>query len=153
MAKVKALTERSIAERFKEIKDEEAFWDEIADETGLLAKRIIESSLEEELTARLNASRYQRTEIRRGWRNGGYGRQIFTRWGILDIRMPRARKKLPPSQVLGRFQRQQPQVGELIRKAFLRGISSCEVGEVLEPVLGWRPSAQTVSNLARALDS
>jgi putative transposase len=44
-------------------------------------------------------------------------------------------------------------VDALIRNAFLRGISTREVGEVLEPVLGWKPSAQTVSRIAQALDS
>jgi putative transposase len=72
---------------------------------------------------------------------------------VLDIWMPRARTSLPPSEVLGRFQRRQPEVDQLIRDAFLRGVSTREVGEVLEPILGWRPSAQTVSRVAEALDS
>jgi putative transposase len=35
----------------------------------------------------------------------------------------------------------------------LRGVSTREVGKVLEPVLGWRPSAQMVSRVTQALDS
>lgn len=153
MARVKALTERTIAERFREIKDEESLWGEISLETRAVAKRILEGSLEEELSVRLQAARYRRTEVRRGWRNGGYRRQLISRWGLLDIWMPRARQQLPGSQVLGRFQRREPEVDRLIRQAFLRGISTREVGEVLEPVLGRRASAQTVSNIARALDA
>ena len=153
MAKVKTLTERTIAERFGEIKDEESLWGEISEQTRLLAKRILESALEEELTLRLQATRYRRTEVRLGWRNGGYGRRLVSRWGLLDVWMPRARQALPPSQVLGRFQRRQPAVDDLLRQAFLRGISTREVGEVLEPVLGECPSAQTVSRVAQALDA
>ncbi len=152
MVTVKALTDRTIAERFREVKDEEALWGDIAEETLVLVKRILGSALEEELTVRLQALRYRRTEARRGWRNGGYSRQLVTRWGVLDLWMPRARQALPPSQVLGRFQRREATVDQLIRNAFLRGISTREVGEVLEPVLGWRPSAQTVSRVAQALD-
>lgn len=152
MTRVKALTDRTMAERFREVKDERQLWGDISDETRALAKRIIESSLEEELTARLQAAHYRRTEVRRGWRNGSYGRQVVSRWGILELCMPRARHRQPPSAVLGRFQRREPQVDELIRSAFLRGVSTREVGEVLEPVLGCRPSAQTVSRLTRALD-
>jgi len=151
MAGVRALTDRTIAERFREVKDEQQLWDEIGDETRALAKRIIESSLEEELTARLRAAHYRRTEVRRGWRNGSYGRQLVSRWGILELCMPRARQQLPPSQVLGHFQRREPEVDELIRSAFLRGVSTREVGEVLEPVLGCRPSAQTTRTLDRAV--
>lgn len=156
MAKVKALTDRTIAERFREVKDEELFWDEVSEETRMLTKRLLESALEEELTLRLQAGRYRRTEVRRGWRNGGYSRRLVSRWGLLDLWMPRARQLAsggPPSQVLRRFQRREPEVDRLIRQAFLRGISTREVGEVLEPVLGCRPSAQTVSRIAQALDA
>jgi transposase-like protein len=117
-----------------------------------LAQRLLQSSLEEELTMRLYAPRYGRSRQRRGWRNGGNWRQVASCWGLLDSWMPRARTKLPPSQVLDRFQRRQPEVDALIRNAFLRGISTREVGAVLEPVFGWRPSAQTVSRIAQALD-
>lgn len=153
MAMIKDLTNRTIAERFREVKDEESIWGDISAETQALAKRILESALEEEMAARLQALRYRRTEVRLGWRNGGYSRQLVTRWGILDIWMPRGRNKLPSSEVLGRFQRREPEVDRLIRGAFLRGVSTREVGEVLEPVLGCRPSAQTVSRIAKSLDS
>lgn len=151
MVRIKALTDRTIAERFQEVKDEETLWGEIAEETRLLARRILEESLEDELQRRLDAPRYARTAQRRGWRNGSYWRQLSTRWGIVDIRMPRARKRQPESSVLGRFQRREPEVDELLRAAFLRGISTREVGEVLEPVLGYRPSAQTISRITQSL--
>jgi putative transposase len=153
MTRVKALTDRTIAERFTEVKDEDSLWGDIGEQSAALAKRLLESALDEELSMRLRAGRYRRTEVRRGWRNGGYGRQIISCWGLLDIRMPRARQQLPPSHVLGRFQRRQPEVDQLLRQAFLRGVSTREVGEVLEPVLGCRPSAQTVSRVAQALDA
>ncbi len=152
MAKVKALTERTIAERFAEVKDEEGIWGDISEETRVLAQRVLQDSLEEELTVRLGAAPYSRKEGRRGYRNGSYGRQVVSRWGLLDIWMPRARQKQEPSQVLGRFQRREPQVDSLIRQAFLRGVSTREVGEVLEPIFGCRPSAQTVSRITKSLD-
>ena len=152
MAKVKALTDRTIAERFAEIKDETSLWGDIGPAAQRMVRWMVESSLEAELVARLGAERYKRTEVRRGWRNGGYPRQLVTCWGLIDIWMPRAREKLPPSQVLGRFQRRQPQVDQLIREAFLQGISTRQVGEVLGPVLGWQSSAQTVSRITQALD-
>jgi len=40
----------------------------------------------------------------------------------------------------------------LVREAFLRGVSTRQVGEVLEPVLGESYSAQTVSRITRGLD-
>lgn len=152
MAKVVALTERTIAERFREVKDEEGIWGDIGAETRMLARRILEESLEEELSMRLGAAPYSRKEGRCGYRNGGYSRSLSTRWGLLDVFMPRARTRQAPSEVLGRFVRREPDVDALIREAFLRGISTREVGEVLEPILGCRPSAQTVSRITKSLD-
>ena len=152
MARVKSLTDRTIAERFAEIKTEEQLWGDISTETRQLAQRILESALEDELQHRLQAGRYKRTEVRRGYRNGGYWRTISSRWGVLDVFQPRARTAQPPSGVLGRFQRREAEVDTLIRQAFLRGVSTRQVGAVLEPVLGWKPSAQTVSTIAQALD-
>src|SRR3954465_3429109 len=61
MARVKALTDRTIAERFAEIKTDEQLWGEISTETRQLAQRILESALEDELQYRLQAGRYKRT--------------------------------------------------------------------------------------------
>jgi putative transposase len=152
MARVKALTERTIAERFGEIKTEDQLWGEISAETAQLAQRILGSALEDELQHRLQAGRYKRTEVRQGYRNGGYWRTIASRWGVLDVFQPRARTAQSASAVLGRFQRREAEVDTLIRQAFLRGVSTRQVGAVLAPVLGWQPSAQTVSTIAKALD-
>jgi len=62
MVQIKALTDRSVGERFREVKGEDAFWGDISAETQQLAKRILESALDEELEARLRAGRYRRTE-------------------------------------------------------------------------------------------
>src|SRR4051812_26967026 len=72
--------------------------------------------------------------------------------GVLDIYQPRARTAQAPSILLSRFQRRECEVDALIRQAFLRGVSTRQVGAVLAPVLGWQPSAQTVSTIAKALD-
>src|SRR5215211_7464224 len=128
MARVKALTERTIAERFGEIKTEDQLWGEISAETAQLAQRILGSALEDELQHRLQAGRYKRTEVRQGYRNGGYWRSVDSRWGVLDIFQPRARTAQPPSAVLGRFQRREREVDALIRQAFLRGVSPARSG-------------------------
>ena len=67
------------------------------------------------------------------------------------LRVPRTRRGCR-SQLLGRYQRRQESVNELVREAFLRGVSTRQVGEVLEPVLGESYSPQTVSRIARGLD-
>jgi putative transposase len=75
-----------------------------------------------------------------------------TRLGLLRrLRVPRTRRGCR-SQLLQRYQRRQESVNELVREAFLRGVSTRQVGEVLEPVLGESYSPQTVSRIGRGLD-
>jgi len=51
-----------------------------------------------------------------------------------------------------RFQRWAEEVSLLIREAFLRGISTRQVGRVVATITGESVSAQTVSKLTRDLD-
>src|SRR5258708_27841267 len=51
-----------------------------------------------------------------------------------------------------RFQRRAEEVSMLIREAFLRGISTRQVGRVVATLTGEVVSAQTVSKLTRDLD-
>src|SRR6266567_4190129 len=50
------------------------------------------------------------------------------------------------------LERRAPEVAELIRQAFLRGISTRQVGRVVAILTGEPVSAQTVSKLTRVLD-
>ena len=116
-------------------------------------KRMLEQALEAERTARLAVGRYVRdVETRRDYRNGYYQRDLGTRLGLLcGLRVPRTRRGYS-SELLPRYQRRQETVHALVREAFLRGISTRQVGPVLEPVLGEAYSAQTISRIARGLD-
>jgi len=129
------------------------FEEELGEQVRGEVKRLLEEALEAERTDWLGVGRYVREdEVRRDYRNGYYRRDLGTRLGLLrSLRVPRTRRGCR-SQLLGRYQRRQEPVNELVREAFLRGISTRQVGEVLEPILGEAYSAQTVSRIARGLD-
>src|SRR5438309_2435298 len=116
-------------------------------------KRLLEEALDAERTSRVAVGRYVRdVETRCDFRNGYYRRDLGTRLGLLrGLRIPRARRGYK-SELLPRYQRRQEAVHALIREAFLRGISTRQVGPVLEPVLGEAYSAQTISRILRGLD-
>src|SRR5439155_25557862 len=83
---------------------------------------------------------------------GFYFRDLVTKLGVLcRLRVPRTRKGFR-AQFLPRYQRRQQAVNNLILQAFLRGISTRQVGPVLEPVLGEACSAQTISRITRRLN-
>ncbi len=86
------------------------------------------------------------------YRNGYYERDFATRLGTIRLRIARARgRSFLPSE-MEKFQRRAPELAMLIREAFLRGISTRQVGRVVAILTGEVVSAQTVSNLARDLD-
>lgn len=129
------------------------FEEELGERVRGEVKRLLEEALEAERTDWLGVGRYVRDEGgRRDYRNGYYRRDLGTRLGLIArLRVPRLRRGYA-SQLLDRYQRRQESVNELVREAFLRGISTRQVGEVLEPVLGEAYSAQTVSRIAQGLD-
>jgi putative transposase len=71
-------------------------------------------------------------------------------WSNISIARARDRSFLPPA--IEKFQRRAPELAMLIREAFLRGISTRQVGRVVATLTGETVSAQTVSNLTRDLD-
>jgi len=131
----------------------EFFEEELSERVRSEVKRLLEEALEAERTDWLGVGRYVRDEAgRQDYRNGYYRRDLGTRLGLLRrLRVPRTRRGCR-SQLLGRYQRRQESVHELVREAFLRGISTRQVGEVLEPILGEAYSAQTVSRIVQGLD-
>ena len=152
MYQVKDLTELTVADLWKEVKDEESWWEEINERVQGMVKLILERSLEEELLEFLQASRYVRTEARRGYRNGYYERSLFSQYGVIKaLRIPRARTGYV-SKILPHYHRRQARINGMVREMFLAGVSTRRVGEVLDQVWGQTISAQTVSNICRSLD-
>jgi transposase-like protein len=152
MYQVKDLTQLTVKDLWKEVKDEEGWWGEINQRVMGMVKLVLERSLEEELIEFLQASRYVRTEVRRGYRNGCYERSLYSQYGVIKaLRIPRARTGYP-SKIVPNYQRRQPEINRMIREMFLAGVSTRRVGEVLQQVWGQAVSAQTVSNICQSLD-
>ena len=153
MVMVKDLTQLTLKDLWQEVKDEDEWWEDINEQTIHMVKVILESSLEEELLEFLRASRYQRTEVRKGWRNGCYEKSLYTQFGVIKgLRVPRARESYP-SKILPRYQRRRGEVDAMVQDMFLAGVSTRRVGEILVKVKGEQISAQTVSRIASSLDT
>src|SRR3990172_4755709 len=74
---------------------------------------------------------YQRKETAADYRNGFYERDIVTRFGTLRLRIARVRGRSFLPAGMRAFQRRAEDVLVLIREAFLRGISTRQVGRVV----------------------
>jgi len=153
MVMVKDLTQVTLKDLWKEVKDEEDWWGDINERVLGMVKLILESSLEEELLEELQVSRYKRSITRRGYRNGHYPRDLYTMFGVIkSLRVPRAREHYD-SRILPHYQRRQEEINRMVRSMFLAGVSTRRVGEVLTKIKGKNISAQTVSRIALSLDA
>jgi len=150
MAKVTPITEH-FQHFLSELK--ESFWGDLYDRTKQAWKQVFEAESERLRDLYSGWGAYQRSATPpRDYRNGYYERDFVTRFGTIRLRIARTRAKnfLPPG--LEKFQRRAPELAMLIREAFLRGISTRQVGRVVATLSGETVSAQTVSNLIRDLD-
>jgi putative transposase len=131
----------------------ESFWGDLEGRTKLAWKHLFESESERLRDRYAVLDSYERGPRQaRQYRNGFYERDFVTRFGTIRLRIARARGRsfLPPA--IEKFQRRAPELAMLIREAFLRGISTRQVGRVVATLTGETVSAQTVSNLTRDLD-
>jgi putative transposase len=96
---------------------------------------------------------YERADERKDYRNGFYLRSFQTRLGELRLKIARTRKKAFLPALIHLFQRRTEEVMLLIREAFLRGLSTRQVGRVVASIGVEALSAQTVSQLTRSLDT
>jgi putative transposase len=143
-----------ITEQFQHFVAElkESFWGDVYGRTRLFWQKFLEEESAKERDRYLGLQDYERSPGRHDYRNGFYRRHFLTVFGTLVLRVARARGKSFLPRGLERFQRRADQVMLLIREAFLRGLSTRQVGRVMAILTGEPVSAQTVSKLARALD-
>jgi putative transposase len=144
-----------ISEQFQHFLAEmkESFWGDLCGRTQVAWKRYFETESERLRDLYSGWASYERRKgPQRDYRKGYYERDFVTRFGTLRLRIARTRQKnfLPPG--LEKFQRRAPELTLLIREAFLRGISTRQVGRIVATLTGQVVSAQTVSHLSRDLD-
>lgn len=107
-------------------------------------REAIEVSLTEELAAALGSNRHERTDDRRGYRNGTTERTVTTPDGTRTITVPRGRVVAAAdgtteefhSRLLPRYARRTRQVDEAILGCYLGGVNSRRMKPALKPLLG-----------------
>jgi putative transposase len=112
----------------------------------LLEQRLLEAVelvLEEELGEALGSRPYERTAVRRGYRNGTKLRRVTTVAGTRELRVPRGRVATPEgetkeftSQLVPRYARRVREVDEAILACYLAGANSRRIQKALAPLLG-----------------
>ncbi len=126
-----------------------------SDRDGL--KRFLEALVNEgmqaEVAEHLGADRHERSDSRRGHRNGSKPRTLNTRAGTLALTVPQTRGCEPyhPS-MFARWQRSERALLVACAEMYFQGVSTRRVQDVLDEMCGMEISAATVSRVAAELD-
>lgn len=122
-------------------------------------REALEVALREELAATLASERHERTDRRRGYRNGVTERTLTTSDGTRTVAVPRGRVSGRDgathefhSQLLPRYARRTREIDEAILGCYLGGVNSRRIRTALKPLLGERHlSKSAVSRIVARL--
>jgi Transposase, Mutator family len=118
----------------------------------------IERAVHEELRAALGTASYERSEVRRGYRNGTKARMLTGPTGPVALTLPRATlfggagAKEWTSAIVPRYQRRMSDVNEAVIATYLAGGNTRRIHGALKPLLKAAPlSRSAVSRVVATL--
>ncbi len=119
---------------------------------GML-QHMMQYLMESGVDAHIGAQRHERTDKRRGHRNGYKPRSLNTRMGKMELQVPQVRGTEPYSPLFfAKWQRSERALLIACAEMYFMGISTRKVKNVLQKMCGFELSASTVSCVAAELD-
>lgn len=119
---------------------------------GIVAN-ILQQLIDSEIEDHLSAGSYERTDNRKGYRNGSYPRTLKTRVGRIELQVPRDREGTFQTAVFERYQRNEKALVLSLMEMYLMGVSTRKVSQITEQLCGTSFSASMVSSLSENLDA
>lgn len=126
--------------------DEPAFLREIVE-------RVLQEVLEAEMTEHIGAAPHERTDARKGHRNGHKPRTLRTRVGALNLAVPQDREGTFSTRLFSRYQRNEKALCLALMEMYVDGVSTRKVKDITEALCGTSFSKSLVSSLAGDLDA
>ena len=117
-----------------------------------LLEPILNQMLQVEMTDHLGAESDERTDARRGYRNGSYERKLTTRVGTIELEVPRDREGTFQTRLFERYQRSEKALVLGLMQMVVQGVSTRRVKKVTTELCGREFSKSTVSRLTEDLD-
>ncbi len=122
--------------------------DFLRDVIGGTLQKILDTQFEQHL----GANKYERTEERRGYRNGTYERQVKTRVGCITLSVCRDREGTFQPQLFARYQRNEKALVMAIIEMYFKGVSTRKIEPILEELCGLEISKSQVSELTKEME-
>jgi putative transposase len=120
------------------------------------AELLLQVGLEDVVTTVLGRGHYERADgAAIGYRNGYGHHALKTEAGVLHLRPPKVRDTATPVSVMlpDELQRMTPELGALIRRGYVRGLSTRDVEGLYAEVFGGSVSKSTASRATQALQA
>ena len=103
--------------------------------------------LDEEAAELTGAAKYERNEMRKGYRSGHYTRKLTTTSGEVELEIPKLKGVPFETAIIERYRRRESSVEEALIEMYLAGVSVRRVEDISEALWGSRVSASTISDL------
>lgn len=117
-----------------------------------VVKTAMESFMEAEMSEALCAGKSERTDARAGYRSGYYQRNLVTRIGKLELRVPQDRAGRFSTELFSRYQRSEKALIAALAEMYVQGVSTRKVKAVTEELCGHEFSEASVSRIVVKLD-
>src|SRR5690625_847870 len=117
-----------------------------------LLESVLNQVLDAQVSEQLKAAPFERTDEREGYRNGYRDREMKTRVGTLELRIPRVRNGSFSTELFDRYQRSEQALLLALMEMVINGVSTRKVRRITEELCGTSFSKSTVSELCKALD-
>lgn len=122
------------------------------DASKLILTTVFNQLMEHQRTEFIQAKDYERSENRIGQRNGYYERELTTRVGALELKVPRTRDGVFSPTVFERYQRNEKALLASMLEMYVSGVSTRKVSQIVEELCGKSVSKSFVSSLTTQLD-
>ena len=114
---------------------------------------VYDAAIRSQFDQHIGAEPHERSSSRNDLRNGSRTRGLNTRAGSLDLEIPRARNSNFRPTVIEHFRRTERALVSVIQEAFVAGISTRKMENVLEQMGVERLAKSQVSELCTELDA
>ena len=127
--------------------NEQVIKTELKDLVKQSVEETLNSLLDQEAEELTKASRYERTERRKGYRSGHYMRNLQTTSSNVTLKVPKLKGIPFESAIIERYRRRESSVEEALIEMYLAGVSVRRVEDITEALWGSKVSPGTISNL------
>jgi putative transposase len=117
-----------------------------------LIQAVVQEVLETEMDEALQAGKHERNAERLGYRSGYYRRNLISRVGKLELRVPQDRQGRFSTAIFERYQRSEKALVAALAQMYVQGVSTRKVKAITEELCGHEFGADAISQINKKLD-